>query len=154
MRRWMITAATLTLAVTFQAGTAWAGLFSSHGGCHDDGCAPSCATPTDCCTQPTCAAPCAPTCCAPVAPNCCTPGVTYDGCGEVYCDGCYDECDKECGLKRFGKKLWSLEKRKNACLKRTFLGWRNKGCNDGCTSGDCAPNYYYTPNCAAPGLCH
>ncbi|MBA3312202.1 MAG: hypothetical protein M3552_12265 [Planctomycetota bacterium] len=163
MRRWMIAAAVMTLAVTFHAGSAKAGLFSSHGG-HDNDCCPSCATPMDCYMQPTCAAPVecapsccapvAPTCCAPVAPNCATPGVCYDGCGEVYCDGSYNECEKECCLKRVGRKLWSLEKRKNACLKRTFLGWRDKGGHDGCSSGDCAPNYYYQQSCAAPGACH
>jgi hypothetical protein len=162
MRRWMITAAALTLVVTFQAGAAQAGLFSSHGGCHDNNCAPSCATPTGCCTQPTCAAPveCAPSCCAPVAPTCCapvmpncaTPGVCYDGCGEVYCD-CQDDCDKECRLKRLGHRLMNLERRKNACLKRTFFGRCHNDCNDGCYSGDCAPNYYYQSTRTGPCGC-
>lgn len=160
MRRRMIPLAALTLAVALQASSANAGLFSSHGGRHDNDCCPSCATPTDCCMQPTCAAPvaCAPSCCAPVAagcytspmPNCATSGVYYDGCGcggDVYCDGMtYGGCERECGLKRIGRRLMRLEQRKNACLRRTFLGWCNRGCNDQCYDGYCAPHYYYQSN--------
>jgi hypothetical protein len=69
------------------------------------------------------------------------------GC-DTGCGGCYDDCGHGCRLKQWGHKLMSLEKRKNACLKRTFLGWRNKGCNDGCY--ECAPVEYYQPACGAP----
>lgn len=154
MRRWMISLVALTLAVAFQASSAQAGLFSSHGGCHDNDCCPTCAAPTDCCTQPTCAAPvaCAPSCSAPATeccttamPSCATPGMYYDGCGgDVYCDGCYDECERECRLKRVGRRLWHREKRKNACLKRTFFGRCHR--DDECYTGDCAPHYYYQSN--------
>jgi len=80
-------------------------------------------------------------------PSCATPGVCYDGCaGDVSCDGCYEECEKECCLKRVGRRLWHLEKRKNACLKRTFLGWCHRDCEDECYDGYCAPHYYYQSN--------
>ncbi len=158
MRLWMIPLAATTLAVAFQASPAQAGLFSRHGGCHDNDCYASCAAPTDCCTQPTCAAPveCAPSCCAPAAPECCAPamtncatsGVYYDGCGgDVCCDGStYGGCERECCLKRVGRRLWHLEQRKNACLRRTFLGRCHRDCNDQCYDGYCAPHYYYQSN--------
>ena len=147
MPRWVFAAAVLTLAVAFPAAPAKAGWFSHHGGCHDE-CAPSCATPCEptCCAPVECAPACEPTCCAPAAPTCGCP----DACGEVYCDGCYEECEPECCLKRCARKLWDLEKRKNRCLKDTFFGWRNKGgCHDQCYE-ECAPVEYYQPSCGAP----
>lgn len=146
MPRWVFAAAVLTLAVAFPATPARAGWFSHHGGCHDD-CVPSCAAPC----EPTCCAPaeCAPSCCAPAecAPSCGCPDVCADECG-----GCYQECEKECCLKRLGRKLWNLEKRKNACLKEKFLGWRHKShCHqDDCCYEECAPVEYYQPSCGAP----
>lgn len=149
MPRWVFAAAVLTLAVAFPAAPARAGLFSHHGGCDD--CAPTCGVPYEatCCAPVECAPACQPTCCAPSYPTCGCPDACGDGCGEVYCDGCYQECEKECCLKRLGRKLWSLEKRKNACLKDTFLGWRKGGCcQDDCY--ECAPVEYYQPACGAP----
>lgn len=154
MRRWMIPLVALTLAVAFQASSAQAGLFSSHGGGHDSECCPSCATPTDCYMQPTCAAPveCAPSCGVPAMPSCATPGVYYDGCaGDVCHDRCDEECEKECCLKRVGRRLWHLEQRKNACLKRTFFGRCHR--DDECEDGYCAPHYYYQSNYGAACGC-
>jgi hypothetical protein len=151
MPRWVFAAAVLTLAFAFPASPAKAGLFSHHGGCND--CAPTCGAPS-CCAP----AECAPTCCAPsgccnAAPSCGCPsgcGEVYGGCGDTGCCGdvCYNDCH-ECCLKKFGRKLMSLEHRKNACLKRTFLGWRNKGCGNDCCS-ECAPVEYYQPTCGVP----
>lgn len=141
MPRWVIAAAVLTLAVAFPATPARAGLFSHH---HGPDCGvPTCAAPVGC--APSCAAPiaCEPSCCAPVAPTCAVP--VYDGCGEVYCDGCYDECEKECCIRRAFKKLASLERRKNRCLKDLFCGH-----DDDCCYEECAPVEYYQPSCGAP----
>ena len=161
MRRWMIPLVTLTLTVAFQASAAHAGLFSSHGGCHDNDCYPTCAAPADCCVPPSCAAPCAPSCATPAVeccttamPSCATPGVYYGGCeGDVYCDGGYGECERECCLKRAGRRLWRLEQRKNACLRRTFFGRCHRDCDDECYTGDCAPHYYYQSNYCGGGYC-
>ncbi len=154
MPRWVFAAAVLTLAVAFPAAPAKAGWFSHHGGCDD--CAPTCGVPCEptCCAPAECAPACEPTCCAPAAPTCGCP----DMCGDACYDNCCNECKPECCLKRMGRKLWSMEKRKNACLKDTFFGWRNKGCHDECYS-DCAPVEYYqpscgTPSCATPYGCH
>ena len=150
-----IASAAAVLMLAFSASPASAGLFSK---CHqNDCCEPSCAVPS--CSAP-CETGCAPSCAMPYSygPSCAVPscgcpdtcGDACGGCGEVYCDGCCAP-EKDCCLKRVGKKLWSLEKRKNACLLRTFFG---KGCHDECHDGcggyDCAPVEYYQPGCAAP----
>ena len=142
MPRWLFAAAITTVAVAFAAAPARAGWFSPQGGCHDE-CVPTCSAPAECYSAPTCCAPAAPTCCAPA----------YNGCGEVYCDGSYQNCEREGCFRRSVKKLWDLEKRKNRCLKETFCGWMNRGHHGGCD--DCAPLEYYQPACGAPaGCCH
>jgi hypothetical protein len=161
MPRWLFAAAVTTLAVAFATAPARAGWFSSHSGCHDE-CAPTCAAPCDCYHHapacgaptgcyagPTCATPMdcyqSPTCCAPAAPTCCAPAE----CGDVCCDGGYQECEREGCFRRCVRRLWDLEKRKNRCLKETFCGWHDRrACND------CAPLEYYQPACGAPYGCH
>lgn len=155
--RLLLAACTIALALPASAS---AGLFG-HGdgscaapGYVDYGCAPTCAAPCGDVCAPTCAAPaygdfCAPSCGAPV------------GCCESY--GCPP---RESCLKRFGRKLWDLEQRKNAWLlsKLHCLGHHNDCCDYGCADygceptcaapcGDvCAPVYgdLCTPTCAAP----
>ena len=153
MPRWLLSAAVLALLAGFSGGSARAGLFS-HG--HDDDCVPSCAAPIENCAPiPSCSVPLSPTCCAPTAcapvvgPSCAIPVTCGDRYNYVETGCCETEsCERECVLKRCFRKMMDLERRKNQCLKDTFLGWRD---NDDCHSGECAPVYYYEPGCAVPG---
>ena len=142
-RAFAATVLMLAFAAPSQAG--W--LFSGHGGCCDDDCAPSCGAPV--CAAPVCAAPVCAAPCATCGPSCAVPSCGCPTeCGPV---GCYDagccEVEEECCLKRVGRKLWDLEKRKNRCLLRTFFGCCDDDCHDGC---ECAPVEYYQPTCGAP----
>ncbi|MFH5806212.1 hypothetical protein [Alienimonas sp. DA493] len=138
--RLLLAACTVALALPASAS---AGLFGhGHSSCAapgyvDYGCAPTCAAPCgDVCGDvcgPTCAAPCGDVC-APV------------GCCESY--GCPPQ---EGCLKRFGRKLWDLEQRKNAWILSKLHGLchRDDCCDYGCVDYGCV-DYGCEPTCAAP----
>ena len=119
------------------------------------GCGPTCGAPAAAYGTPGCAAPdyaaglyAAPACAAPAyaAP--------------VYAAQPYGGCDNRDFTRRPGcglgngltgglRKLWDLEKRKNAWLKKTFIDGPRKGC---CLKDDCAP-VYAAPACGECRTC-
>ena len=106
MARWMFAAA-LTLAAAGYAAPAQAAC-----GCHAE---PSCCAPSACTAEPSC---CAPSDCTACAPSCAAPAECAPACGSCHHRHC-------CQPKKEGclKRMWKAEQRKNAWLKRTFLGW-------------------------------
>lgn len=149
IRRWLLSAALVALAVTFTGPQASAGLFSHN---HSVGCAPSCAAPVgNCVTAPASTYYAQPACAAPVN---CAPATVVCGDPCVSCNGACS-CEQKGCVRSFFDKIMDLERRKNQCLKDTFLGWRD---NNDCDS--CSPRYYYpvdttcAPNCSVPAGCH
>lgn len=150
--KWTLWCAGLVLGC-LAVPTAQAGLFD-HGG--HDCCVPhaTCAAPAPhcCVTQPSCAAPAPQHCiaepvCAAPAPQYCAPQPV---CAAPVVDQCCqpNHCcqpERECFLKRCWERLCHLERRKNDCLKRTFL---RRG-NDECCGDPMAPYYpgYYGGHC-------
>ena len=158
-------AASLALPAAFAGGGCGCGAPVVPGATVDlefAGC-PGCAT-----CAPTCGAPAGvlggaygPTCAAPVyaAPACdagCAPvyAPAYAGCDAGCCDNRdYTRrpgCGTGGGLNGGLRKLWDLEKRKNAWLKKTFFdGPRGKLCG---LQDDCAPVCapICAPTCGAP----
>jgi len=146
--RLLLAACTLALALPSAAS---AGLFGCHteascaAPCGEVYCEPTCAAPCgDVCCEPTCAAPCAPTCAAPCGDVCAS------SCDSYYCCPPQESC-----CKRFVRKLWNLEQRKNAWLLSKFscLGGNDCAPAYGCCEPTCAApcgEAYCAPTCAAP----